>query len=117
MNKAVVLASMAAAASLCARGALATSLSLNPSKDNTLYEDPNGMLSNGVGASLFIGETNNFGARRALMEFDLSTVPAGATITSATIKLTVSKTNTGSTPIEFHHVLKEWGEGTSNASA
>lgn len=116
MNKAVVLASMAAAATACARSALATTLALNPVKDNTIYENGDGIFSSGAGSFMFVGKTNNFGSRRGLMEFDLSTVPAGATITSASLKLIASRTNSTSSLMELHRALQEWGEGTSNSS-
>ena len=41
--------------------ALAETLSLLPSKDNTLYEDAGGQISNGQGIFLFAGKT---GVRR-----------------------------------------------------
>ena len=33
------------------------SVTLSPSKDNTLYEEPGGALSNGAGQYLFVGRT------------------------------------------------------------
>jgi hypothetical protein len=51
---------------------------------------------------------------RSLMRFDLSGLPAGATVTSAQVTITLTKrpitTGTGST-IGLHRVLKAWGEG------
>ena len=53
---------------------------LGPNKDNTLYEDANGSLSNGSGEFMFGGRTGNQegGTRmRPLVAFDLSSIPAG----------------------------------------
>jgi hypothetical protein len=92
-------------------------VSLSAAKDNTLYEDPNGTLSDGVGPHLFAGRTSQGSGsiRRGLLAFDLSSIPAGANITSATLTLNASKSNSASTQIELHRVNKNWGEGTSNA--
>ena len=45
---------------------------LNPTKDNTLYEDLSGGLSNGAGSHLFAGVTAAGAARRAVLAFDLA---------------------------------------------
>jgi hypothetical protein len=93
---------------------------LNPVKDNTLYETLNGSTSNGVGDFLFIGRVGSNGGgaiRRALIKFDIaSSVPAGATITSANLTMHMSKTNSGSFSAKLHRVTSDWGEGTSNAN-
>ena len=51
---------------------------------------------------------------RSLIRFDVSGVPAGATVTSAEVRVTLTKrpftAGTGST-IRLHRVLKAWGEG------
>jgi hypothetical protein len=64
---------------------------ISPSKDNTLYEDDFGSLSNGKGQHIFTGETLLYGARRAVVAFDVAgNVPFGATIVSATLDLHLS---------------------------
>jgi hypothetical protein len=88
------------------------------SKDNTLYQDASGSLSNGAGAYLFAGKTNNGSIRRGLVYFNLSgSIPKNSTISSVTVKLTMSKTAAGATNVSLHKVLASWGEGTSNADA
>ncbi|MCB1582299.1 MAG: DNRLRE domain-containing protein [Marinicella sp.] len=94
---------------------------LNPVKDNTLYETDTGSTSNGAGTRLFIGKTgSNAGLkkRRAVLEFDLSSIPPIATIHS--VDLSVMTTNTPPAANQFdaslHLLLSEWGEGTSNSS-
>jgi hypothetical protein len=92
---------------------------LTPTKDNTLYEDGLGTLSNGAGDHLFAGETGQLRAVRGLLEFDIaSNVAAGATILSATLTLNMSRSNNpaGET-VSLHRVDQEWGEGTSHAGS
>jgi glucose/arabinose dehydrogenase len=89
------------------------SATLAADRDNSIYSDAIGS-SNGLG-ELFAGLTaNEAGVRRALVRFGLSPVPAGATVQSATVKLTV--TRAGPTPggtFTLHRVTRDWGEGNS----
>ncbi|MFN7931581.1 MAG: DNRLRE domain-containing protein [Blastocatellia bacterium] len=97
----------------------ASTLQLSPSADNTLYEDATGSISNAIGQRLYVGNTAQAegSKRRAVLKFNLSTIPAGATITSATLSLNMSKTlNTTGQTIAVHRLLKNWGEGTSNGA-
>ena len=93
-------------------------LSLAPSADNTLYQDPNGQLSNGAGQHFYAGATDQSTGfiRRGAIKFDLSAVPAGSTVISATLTLNMSKTISGAEMVALHQALKNWGEGTSNAA-
>ncbi len=94
-----------------------TTVNITADRDNTLYESTTGSLSNGAGIHLFFGKTNNGGLRRALLHFDLSTLPTGAVISSATLNFQVNKVKSGSGPdtANIHLVNSNWGEGTSNA--
>lgn len=104
--------SVAASGSL----ALADSASLAPAKDNTLYFDPEGMLSNGAGAYFFSGATSGFGPRRGLLAFDIAgSIPAGSTINSVSLTLHVSRTQFGTSTMSLHPALANWGEGVSDA--
>lgn len=96
--------------------AWAQTVVLNPVQDNTLYEQPNGSLSNGSGTAIFAGNTNNGDIRRALLQFDLSSIPANATITAATLTLSMNQTIAGATTMNLHKVNASWGEGSSIAS-
>jgi urease beta subunit len=91
------------------------SVTLAPLKDNTLIEDASGLLSNGAG-SIFVGQNANGNlVRRGLLEFDIAgSVPAGATITGATLTMYVTQTQVGDQPVELHKVLAEWGEAGSS---
>lgn len=96
-----------------------TQVTINPIKDNTLYESGTGALSNGAGSYFFVGRTNQTAGesiRRGLLAFDIAgNVPPGATITSVTLTLNMSKTTAGAHTVSLHRVLADWGEGTSNA--
>ncbi len=96
------------------------SVTLSPSADNTLYEDPNGSLSNGAGAYFFAGRAGslaNGAIRRGLIRFDLaSSLPPTATIVGATLYLTMSRTIAGPQPLALHRVTATWGQGSSAAS-
>ncbi len=82
--------------------------------DTTLYEGFD--HSNGAGIYMFAGETNRFGARRTLLRFDpASQIPAGSTITSARLTLTMDRSITGAFPFSIHRVLGDWNEGNVNA--
>ncbi len=98
-----------------ARPAPVQTVTLTAIRDTTLYEEPSGALSNGKGDSLFAGSTNNGSARRALVAFDLSSIPAGSTVTRADLVLTITRTQTGQQQIAVHRVAASWGEGSSNA--
>jgi uncharacterized repeat protein (TIGR01451 family) len=98
-------------------------LTLSPVVDNTLYQvstaDPSQQLSNGAGQFFYVGETNlgaNNGIRRGAIKFDLSSLPAGSIITSATLTLQMTKSRNGPQDIALHRALMNWGEGTSNAA-
>ena len=86
------------------------------SKDNTLIESSTGAVSNGAGDSFFVGANNDGSLRRALIAFDLSSIPTGSTVTSVTLRLVVNKTMVPARSVALHRVLSNWGEGTSNAS-
>lgn len=92
-------------------------LIVTPAKDNTLYEDAGGSLSNGAGSHFFAGRPRGGTIRRGLLTFDLTgKLPVSATIVSATLQLNMSQSNAGATAVKLHRVLANWGEGTSKAS-
>ncbi len=93
----------------------ADTLSLTPDADNTLYEDIAGSQSNGVGHYLFSGNTLMSSKRRALLHFNLSSLPENATITAATITLTMSRGGSSPIPFSLHRATRAWGESSSDA--
>jgi len=90
---------------------------LPAAKDNTLFEDPSGSLSSGIGANLFVGMTQQNSKRRALIGFDFATIPSGSTINSVRLTLRMSKTITATELIGLHFCNASWGEGTSDSNA
>lgn len=101
---------------LASRGAASTTITLVPSKDNTLFESETGNLSNGAGLFFFAGRTNQGLLRRGLLAFDIAaSVPAGAVIESVELRMEMNRTVAGNIEIGLHRVLADWGEGTSDA--
>ena len=93
---------------------------VTPTLDGTLYETTDGSLANGGGAYIFVGKTGpNAGevVRRGLVKFDLpSSIPAGSTVITASLHMTVvGKAKGGARNITLHKVQTAWGEGTSDA--
>ena len=99
---------------VCGSGIAQTQVVLGASKDNTLYETTDGSLSNGAGPGFFVGENNLGAIRRGVIAFDIvGNIPSGATITSAALGLTVSRSSSGPKVVQLRKLLSNWGEGTS----
>ena len=100
--------------------ASATTININPIKDNTLYQfvAVDGDRSNGVGTRLFTGKTDQAEIRRGVLAFDIvGNIPAGSTITSVSLSMNMSRGFDNTVRIvELHKLLADWGEGTSDAS-
>ena len=120
MNKKLVCLLIGALFS--ATTAMADTLIVEPDRDNTLFEDSQGRYSNGAGQYLFIGRTGGQNGippslRRALVRFDLSSIPVGSQITSASLQMTINKVppQAGGGTASLHKVESDWGETTTNA--
>ena len=106
---------------LCPANALAQqSMTIGAAKDNTLYQNANGALSNGAGSGIFAGVNNgNFSPqiiRRGLIAFDVAAaIPAGSTITGVQLHMVLVASNAGFLPVTLHPVLADWGEAGSVA--
>jgi hypothetical protein len=97
----------------------AETLVLNPVADATIHQESEN--ANG-GGQLITGHTagkSGKGFRRALIRFDLSTVPAGAQIESAELGLVFDKSGVAATftGSRLHRLTRSWGEGTSNPNS
>lgn len=93
-----------------------TTISINPSQDNTLYENTTGNLSNGKGGYFFSGKTKNGLVRRGLLKFNIAgLVPPGAIINTVRLNLTMERTITGPQTVSLHLLTRDWGEGNSMA--
>ena len=91
---------------------------LEAQRDATIYEDGNGTNANGSGSYLFTGRTasqNGSAERRALLAFPIAeSIPEGSTITSVSLELTMSRTQSGGQPVGLHRLLENWSEGPSD---
>ena len=112
----VGIALLALAALLLVNSAHAATVSLAPVKDNTLIETPIG-ASNGAGDGIYAGRVGVGGGstkRRGLLAFNLSSIPAGSTITAVTLGLEMSMSPNGvARAISLHRVSADWGEAGS----
>jgi hypothetical protein len=96
--------------------AWAGEVTIEASKDNTLYFSSGGTTSNGRGTYFFVGTTRGGDVRRGLIAFDVAQhIPKGASIESVTLDLNMSRTRTGNAAIRLHRLLNDWGEGASDA--
>ncbi len=105
---------------LCVAGfAGAGSITIGSSKDNTLFEPSIlGERSNGAGTAMFAGLTATSGLRRAVIAFDVVTaLPRGAVVTSATMRLVVTRQVFLAPAADFavHRLTADWGEAGSDA--
>ncbi len=111
---------LSVAASLTFAGwADGATVTLAPSKDNTLIETPNGN-SNGAGDGIYAGRVGTVGGgtrRRGLLAFDLSSIRAGSTINSATLTLQMAMTSSATARIvTLNRASADWGEAGSAGS-
>ncbi|HEY0547106.1 MAG TPA: DNRLRE domain-containing protein [Pyrinomonadaceae bacterium] len=99
------------------------------SKDNTIIESPNGDLSSGKGATIFVGRTGQAenSIRRGLIAFDISkAIPAGSKILSVKLTMTATKGaganrsgagggQSANRQVTLHRLTSDWGEGASSS--
>ncbi|HSP56333.1 MAG TPA: DNRLRE domain-containing protein, partial [Dehalococcoidia bacterium] len=112
---------------------LANTATLQPAKDNTLYEpisqDGFADRSDGAGATMFVGKVKDADAdpgpgtrpavRRGVLAFNIAgNIPAGATINSVQLTMYVDKVAvTTAYNVSLYRLLSDWGEGTSNTGS
>ena len=111
--------SLLLASALCLAGfsvAQAAVITLHPIADSTLQEAfPNNNLGDGV--SFQAGGRRQGGRTRGLLRFDIGgSVPAGATITSASLGVTVVAVPSGgfNSVFDLNRTLASWGEGNGS---
>jgi len=89
---------------------------LAPIADATLFED-NPDFASGAGDFLFIRPIASGSPSRALLRFNLSSIPSNATINGVTLRFVIDRAALRSRLVDqarLHKVLAEWGEGNSN---
>jgi len=109
------LAALVAVTAACAADpAHATTLVLEAARDTAMFADSVDYAS-GAG-QLFVGNTAGSQARRTLLWFDLSQVPAGMRVVEASLRIVVNRHAPGApvSVVALHRVNGEWGEGGSN---
>ncbi|HYE61447.1 MAG TPA: DNRLRE domain-containing protein [Phycisphaerales bacterium] len=100
---------------LASTGVAQTSVMLEPLRDTSIFEADLGGISNGAGQYLFTGVTAMSIKRRAMISFDLSSIPADAVITDVILTMHMSRTVSTGTPVGLHAMSRNWGEAGSDA--
>lgn len=82
-------------------------------QDTTIFQDYPGNSAGGF-PYIFAGITGNSAARRSLIKFDLAgLIPAGSTITSATLWLFTEFGRPPQVDCTLHRVVRGWNEGSN----
>lgn len=107
----------------CAVAARADVIDLGANHDTTLFQN-NVNNAAGGGPGIFAGTNGAVSPRRGLISFDLSSIPAGATITDVQLTLTVGQIagsggsgGMNTETIGLFAITRPWGEGTAEAGA
>jgi hypothetical protein len=116
--KNLILGCLFTSLSLVAFAALSETqvLRMEAGADNTLYEDPDGAVSNGSGAFMLAGRNNleQNSIRRAVLYFDVAgQLPHGAVVEQASLHLYLERGNGGQRVLNLHRLVSDWGEGDS----
>ena len=102
---------------LLERRELLTAVSLTPAKDNSLIEYQYPQYSGGASQYIFVGlEHFSLTPMRGLVDFNVAgSIPAGSTINSVSLTVTMELTNSTTTvtpTVGLHDVSQNWGQGT-----
>ena len=92
---------------------------LTASQDNTIYNVHTADQANGQGQFIVTGGSQGTAAaRRGLVAFDVDSaeIPDGSTILDVVLTMNLVYSTGGAATIGVHQVLKNWGEGFSDAS-
>ena len=106
----LALTAIAIAPSVAA--AQSQTVTLRASRDAGIMAE-DGTLANGVDG-LHVGVNNNGDERRALIRFDVASIPAGSTITNVRLRLFMSRTSGGDIDVELHRLTRTWSEGPAD---
>jgi hypothetical protein len=112
-----ILRLAACTAAVALAPALAWSVELTPSKDNTIFQNSTSLSAGGQNG-IFVGANNSANpARRGLIQFDVAGgLPAGVTIVDASLTLALEMANNATArQISLYRLNSEWGEGTAGA--
>lgn len=92
--------------------AQSSQVSLPAAMDTTIFNSGDD-VADAQGDFLWTSVLASGGVRRALIKFDLSVIPAGATVTEVRLELYQSRAR-GAHDVTVHRLLSSWGEGPSN---
>jgi hypothetical protein len=95
-------------------GAAAEVQDIEVSADATIFEE-NLAGANGQG-HLFVGNNADGDARRALLIFDVRSIPQGSTINSVTFSLQCTRGLGGVHQVALHRLTKSWTEGSATGT-
>jgi hypothetical protein len=84
--------------------------------DATIYNPGGDDLADGQGEYIWTSVLASGVKRRALLKFDLSAIPLGATVTQARLEIYQSRARNGHN-VSAHRLLASWGEGPSNGGS
>lgn len=85
-------------------------------RDTSIYADQPDR-SNGGHPFLYAGATGS-SIRRCLIQFDLQSIPRQASVTGATVRLTINQSGAFASDDDayrLHRLLADWGEGAANS--
>lgn len=111
-----LLLSLAACCSGSVHGAVIT---LGADRDTSIFQNSVNNAGGG-GPGLFAGTNGSNSPRRALIAFDLSSIPAGSAITDVQLTLTLGQVagmGPDTATIGLFDLTRNWGEGTANSGA
>lgn len=88
---------------------------VNGLKDTAIFSE-SGNLSNGAGPIIVVGKNQQGNIRRSLIAFDLSSIPVGSTVLSASLEMSAPGDTNGPQDIVLHKASADWGTAGSNTS-
>lgn len=113
----LISALLISAMSTATDSALAETVFIEPTQDNTMYQHAQGTLSNGSGDHLIVGRNAAGDLRRGLISFkNLDAIPDNATVLSVKLHLRLSREDSPATTISLFRVTADWCEGGSHAA-
>jgi len=97
--------------------AWAETVFIEPTQDNTMYQHPQGNLSNGSGDHMLVGRNAAGDIRRGLISFkSLHAIPRNALIQSVKLHLSLSRDDSPAATLSLYRVTADWCEGGSHAA-
>ncbi len=112
-NHATFLTLAAAALAPSVAAAQPVTVTLRANQDAGIMAE-DGTLANGAGTGFHTGVNANGDERRALVRFNVASIPAGSTITNVRLRLYMSRANGANVAVELHRITSAWSEGPAD---